>query len=108
MQTLSESKPKARTAHKCMMCHRVIDPGETYTKQFNLGESDNVYTWKNCPQCDVFLSLIEDWDGDGISDFTVMEWEPDSVWELRLKALWRKKWRRADGTLYLVPTKESI
>jgi len=85
-----------------MMCFRVIDAGETYTSQTNLGDG-RFYTWINCVQCDVFLNLIEDWDGDGVGAESVMEWEPDNVWELRLKVLWRKKWRRADGSLYLIP-----
>jgi len=91
-----------------MMCHRVIDPGETYTRQANLGD-DGFYAWVNCQQCDVFLRLdVSDyWDGYGVGDETVLEWEPCSIRELRLKVLWRKKWRRKDGSLYPVPAKES-
>jgi hypothetical protein len=102
MQTLTHSRPKASKPHKCMMCCRIIDPGEVYTNQANLGD-DGFYTWKNCRQCDVFYGLIEDWDGYGIGDESVMEWEPGTVRELRIKALWRKKWRHKDGTLYEVP-----
>jgi len=109
MQTLSDSTPKARKAHKCQMCYRTIAPGEAYTRQANIGD-DGFYDWINCQQCDVFLSLdVSDyWDGYGVGFETVQDWEPDSVWELRLKALWRKKWRRKDGSLYPVPTKESV
>ena len=106
MQILSDSTPKARKKHTCQMCYRVIDPGETYTRQFNLADSgDNVYTWKNCTQCDVFLNLIYDNDGFGIGYESVDEWDPGTVWGLRLKALWHMKWRRKDGTLHSVPTK---
>ena len=99
MQTLSDTTPNARKAHKCGMCHRTIDPGETYTRQANLGDS-GFYSWKNCQQCDVFLNLIRDYDGEGVGFETVEEWDPGTMHELRLKALWAKGWRRADGTLY--------
>ena len=64
MQTLSQSEPKARKAHKCQMCYRTIEPGETYTRQANLGD-DGFYSWVNCQQCDVFLNLdiADRWDG---------------------------------------------
>ena len=104
MQTLSDSTPKARKAHMCEMCHRTIDIGETYTRQANLGD-EGFYSWINCQQCDVFLNLVYDWDGNGISFETVEEWDPDTVRGLRLKALWHMQWRRKDGTLYLVPAK---
>jgi len=104
MNTLRQSEPKARKSHQCEMCHRVIDVGETYTRQANIGD-DGFYDWLNCRQCDVFLNLIEDWDGYGIGYETVEEWEPGNMRELRLKALWRMYWRRKDGTLYPVPTK---
>lgn len=103
-QTLSQSSPKARKRHHCEMCGRVIDVGEVYTRQANLGD-DGFYDWTNCQQCDVFLNLIEDWDGYGIGYDTVQEWEPDNLWELRLKALWHLKWRRGDGSLHPVPIK---
>jgi len=107
MQTLSQSTPKARKAHRCEMCRRVIDAGETYTRQANLGD-DGFYAWINCQQCDVFLNLIEDWDGYGVGADTVEEWEPGNLWELRLKALWHMKWRRADGTLHPFPVKADL
>lgn len=111
MLMLSQSTPKARKAHKCGMCWRTITPGETYTRQSNIGEDDNLYTWKNCTQCDVFFGLIQDieyFDGYGIGYESVDNWEPGNIRELRLKVLWHKKWRRADGSLYPVPTKESV
>jgi hypothetical protein len=105
MQTISQSTPKARKAHRCMWCYRTIDPGETYSRAFN---TDGVtgWTWINCLHCEAFVTLagIEDWDGDGISVEHILEHEPTAVSDLRLKALHRKKWRRADGTLYPVPT----
>jgi hypothetical protein len=43
------------------------------------------------------------WGDGGVSDEDILEWEPRDVEALRWKVLWRKKWRRADGTLYPVP-----
>ncbi len=106
MQMLRVSNPKARKAHKCMMCYRIIDIGEVYERQTNLGEDLNLYTWKNCQNCHVFYGLIEAWDDYGVGNESVWEWEPGSMHELRIKALWRKKWRRKDGSLYPVPTKD--
>jgi len=105
MQNLSHSEPKARKAHKCQMCYRVIGIGEVYTRQANLGD-DGFYDWINCQQCDTFLNLIEDYDGYGVGCEAVDDWEPGNMRELRLKVLWRKKWRRKDGSLYPVPIKE--
>ena len=105
VQVLSRSEPKARTSHKCQMCFRVIDPGETYERQFNVFDG-RAYTWKTCTHCQALMRLasIEYEADEGYSDETIDEWEPGDVWELRLKALWRKKWRRKDGSLYPVPT----
>jgi len=104
MQTLSQSEPKARKTHQCQMCHRIIDIGETYTRQANLGD-DGFYSWINCQQCDVFLNLdiADRWDGYGVGYEAVQEWEPGNMRELRLKALWHLRWRRKDGTLHPVP-----
>jgi hypothetical protein len=98
VQTLSHATPKARKAHTCQMCWRTIDVGEIYECQTNINDN-TLYTWKNCTQCNVFYGL-EDYDGDGIGYDTVDNWEPGNTYDLRLKVLWHKKWRRKDGTLY--------
>lgn len=106
MQTISQSKPKARKAYRCMWCYRTIDPGEVYTRAWNvLSPGEKPYTWINCLHCEAWVRLagIESWDGEGITDECLIEYEPVEMWDLRLKALYRKKWRRADGSLYPVP-----
>jgi hypothetical protein len=105
MQTLSQSKPKARKAHWCEWCGRTIEPGEVYQRAALLGD-DGLYDWANCLHCAALVGLC-DIDGydEGISDEDILEWEPPDIEALRWKVLWRKKWRRADGTLYPVPAK---
>lgn len=111
METIAQSKPKARTPHRCMWCYRTINPGEIYDRAFNrLGYGDKPYTWINCAHCLAFVQLadIQEWCGEGITDECLIDYEPEGLWDLRLKALYRKKWRRKDGTLYPIPTKENI
>jgi len=105
-EVLSMSHPKARKAHRCQWCSRVIDPGETYDRQFIVGD-DGPYNWVNCQHCHAMVLLCDIeglWGYGGVSDEDILEWEPRDVQALRWKVLWRKKWRRADGTLYPVPS----
>jgi hypothetical protein len=109
MQTLSKSTPKARKAHWCDWCNRVIDPGEVYNRASVLGD-DGFYQWVSCAHCMALVILCRDihdqsWRDEGISEEDILEWEPGDLRDLRLKALWRKKWRRKDSSLYPVPTK---
>ena len=107
MYSISQSRPKARMAHKCMWCYRTIDPGEVYNRAWNVIDGETPYTWINCAHCLAFVTLcgVEDWDGNGITDECLIEYEPFTMRGLRLKALHRKKWRRKDGTLYPVPVR---
>lgn len=106
---LHEGWRLATTQHRCQLCGRTIGPGERYFVQTNKGD-DGVYAWKECEHC---LSLLRettalcdcDLYGEGYGPDTVVDWEPVDLRELRLKALWRKQWRRKDGTLYPVPEK---
>lgn len=102
MTFFSHSWPTARKENRCDDCGRTIRPGEVYRRGF--GADGIVWTWKECAHCSTLVHLIE-WDGSdgyGLDDF--VEWEPGHVSHLRLKALWRKKWERRDGTLYPIPT----
>ena len=105
MQTLSQSKPKARKAHLCEWCNRIIGPGEVY-QQASLLADDGFFAWANCLHCSALVSLCDiDGYGEGVTTDDILEWEPRDLEALRWKVLWRKKWRRADGTLYPVPSK---
>jgi len=46
---ISESRPRARTAHFCDACRGRIAPGETYSKAAM--KSDYFYTWVMCLSC---------------------------------------------------------
>jgi len=105
MQTLSQSKPKARKAHLCEWCGRTIEPGEVYQRAALLSD-DGFYDWANCLHCAALVVLCDiDGYGEGVTDDDITEWEPET-WRHHLwKAQWRAKWRRADGTPYSIPTR---
>ncbi len=47
---ISSTTPKARKPHKCDECRRIIEPGETYHRDFYTFEGDtNTVRW--CLQC---------------------------------------------------------
>lgn len=107
--SLSRSTPTARKAHRCHLCHRVIAPGETYERQENVFDG-RFYLWKGCAHCKALMSLrteirevVEDWD-EGWTDDVLCDWQPATVWEARLRAQYRRRWTRLDGSLYPLPT----
>lgn len=68
------------------------------------------WTWKECAHCEVLIAwlyrLDEVWGGDeGYGPETFANWEPSTWSDLRLKANWRRRWTRRDGSLVPVPTK---
>lgn len=94
------SYPKARKAHKCSTCYRVIDKGETYSRQFCVFDG-HAYAWKQCHHCEAMLPYI-DWD-DTFSEDDYDCWEPTNLEELRVRVHLNKKWRNNAGELYPVP-----
>lgn len=55
--TIDDSKPKARRAHQCDDCRRIIEPGETY-RRWRGTNDDGIYTWKSCAHCDRLTTWI--------------------------------------------------
>lgn len=104
---LASENPVARKDHRCDLCDRIIGPGERYNRQRNIGE-DGPYVFKVCAHCCalVRLTTATDWADDdaGYAADDICEWEPGTIWEARLRAQYRRKWRRLDGRLYPVPT----
>lgn len=104
---LGETQPVARTSHRCNLCNRVIHPGETYLRQRCI--DGDPYVFKGCGHClaaQAILDRIEPgwrdpYEGSGIDDFD--EWYPSTVAGARIKVMWRRGWRRRDGSLYPVP-----
>jgi len=104
---LETKTPVARKSHTCELCRRTIRPGERYQAQHNVYDG-HAYTWKGCAHCQAYAAVI--WaDNDGWLDDAGLDWmsasdyEPDTLWKLRLKAQYRRQWTRADGSLMPVP-----
>lgn len=110
MQTLTDIRRKARIHHRCMLCRRLIEPGEMYRYQVNVYAG--IYSWKNCEHCNQFVSLLWSFDpwaldrDEGFSWDAIQEWEPETIEQLRLKVYWKNGWRRRDGTLRELPDRK--
>ena len=109
MTFFADTHPKARTEHQCQLCARTIRPGETYRRGAGM-DGLTAWTWIECTHCDVLLQWLLRidalWNGDeGYSQESVVEWEPENLSDLRLKACWCRQWTRRDGSLMPVPVK---
>lgn len=92
--------PKARAEHRCSTCNRVIDKGETYSRQFCVWDGD-AYAWKQCLHCEAMIPYI-DYD-EGFNEDDYQCWEPSNIRELRVRVHLNKRWRNKAGELYPVP-----
>lgn len=112
--TIRSDRRTARKAHRCDLCDRTIQPGETYESSTNIWEG-SFLTWKACGHCCVMIALLyaardsgfDPNNDEGYDSDSVREWEPGTPAYLRLKALWQMQWTRRDGTLHPVPCKET-
>ncbi|WP_405375901.1 MULTISPECIES: hypothetical protein [unclassified Microbacterium] len=107
---LHSSSPKARKEHRCSTCGRVIGVGETYLRQHNVFDGQR-YSYLNCEHCLAFtrraLQLDANYWDDGINKEALDEafvYYRQNISDLRLLVMFRRRWRRSDGTLYPVPT----
>lgn len=57
--TVSESRPVARKAHRCNACHGTIAKGDSYLRQFNVDGRD-AWTWKAHLLCMAILRADAD------------------------------------------------
>jgi hypothetical protein len=108
-KTIADEQRKARKLHRCHMCFRHIEPGETYRHQRNV-DGGTAWTWKCCAHCDAAIHILDLWQGwhcgdEGLTHVDFEEFEPQTVAQARIKVGWRRRWRRKDGTLREVPTK---
>lgn len=54
---VSETKPKARKAHRCCECYVTIQPGERYERHTGLWDGEiNTYRW--CSRCSDVAAFI--------------------------------------------------
>jgi hypothetical protein len=53
------------------------------------------------------LCNLWEWSDDGLGDehFAYFEPERGNVFEMRCLVMYRRKWRRKDGTLYPIPVR---
>lgn len=109
---LASENHVARKQHRCELCGRTIEPGERYNRQRNIGDNGPC-VFKSCAHCEALVTLTtatEDADywGEGYTTDDIWEWQPGNIWEARLRAQWRRRWRRRDGSLYDVPTPPEV
>jgi len=101
----TETWPTARKAHRCTLCTRTIRPGEKYRRGVALGDG-TAWTFCECLHCRAVMDLADPTCGEYeyFADVLV-DWDPQTITELRWKAQWRRGWTRRDGDLYPVPTR---
>ena len=99
----AESHPKARTPHRCAMCRRAIEPGEVYRRSAGM-DGSSAWTWIECAHCEAFVRFAfgRFWDYE-YGEELLIDFDPSNVPEARVRAQYRRKWRRLDGMLYPVP-----
>lgn len=107
MTFFAESHPKARKSHRCHMCYRQIEPGEVYRRSAGM-DGSSAWTWIECAHCEAFVRVAyrRSWSDDGYDETLLIDFEPHTVAEARVRAQHRRKWRRLDGSLYPVPAVE--
>ena len=94
---------RARKAHRCSTCNRIIDIGEHYRRGAGM-DGARAWSWSECSHCRVLVRfLYEVLDLDEYDWTLVADWEPNDLAEFRVKAQWRRQWRRMDGALYPLP-----
>lgn len=108
MTFFTNSYPKARKEHRCGTCYRMISVGETYRKCAGL-DGGTAWTFKECNHCGVVgRAMCQNWGMDEYDISTFQDWDPADLQELRVKVHFNKRWRRADGSLYPVPSLETV
>lgn len=103
MTHFTDAHPIARKPHTCQYCGRTIRPGETYRRGAGM-DGSHAWAWKECAHCEALLLwVITAYDLDEYDAATIADHDPETIAELRLKANWRRKWTRRDGTLVPAP-----
>lgn len=104
MSHFAHSTPVARKPHRCQMCTRIIEPGETYRRSAGM-DGSTAWTWKECAHCAAFVRVAyrRSWMDEGYDDDLLADFVPESVTEARVRAQYRRRWRGRDGGLYPIP-----
>jgi hypothetical protein len=102
------TNPVARRDHRCQLCSREIQSGERYNRQRNIGD-DGPYVFKACAHCTAMVKVLNEIEGDWYDDWEgysytdLLEFDPSAIYTARLRVMFRRGWRRRDGSLYPVP-----
>ena len=99
----THTTPKARKAHRCQMCYRTISTGETYRRGAGM-DGSTAWSFIECLHCAAFVRVAyARWGDEGYDESLLIDFDPADIAEARVRAQWRRKWRRQDGTLYPPP-----
>ena len=103
-----EARRRARKAHKCGECSRVIAPGETYVDASGIDCDGNAWTHKVCAHCDVVTVWLAEncggWLMQGVLDDIREHVEEYRRMDLaRLVVGMQRDWKRFHGGLMPVP-----
>lgn len=102
MTYFHRTTPTARKPHRCNLCGRMIRPGETYHRGAGM-DGGTAWTWRECAHCYALIPIVDTIDGEYGWPDDFADWTPYTIPHARLRAMWRRRWTRADGTLYPVP-----
>ena len=99
---------RARKAHFCDMCRRVIDIGEVYKR--GAGFDGTAWSWKECQHCEAVLGIYDlgfdgEYNGDHFEDWA-SDGNARDLGEARDMAGFRKQWRTKAGSLWPLPAPE--
>ena len=101
----NHSHPRARKAHRCDMCSRRIDPGETYLR--GTGLDGTAWTWKECAHCEAARLIYDISDGGEEYDPDLFDGWASGVRgagpELRAAAGYQSRWRTQSGAPWPIP-----
>ena len=110
MTTWVRNMVKARKPHRCVLCYRTIDAGETYLRGTALERGEAPRRWIECAHCSAVQRIYDIQDDSQYDNSMFDDWsqEPRDVTELRHAAGYRMRWRTRGGTLLPVPTLEAV
>lgn len=96
---LDNVTPVARKQHRCSVCYRTIEPGETYRRQRVITD-DGPDVWKSCAHCDRVFDAV--WASLGSDSAYFMDEGIDLSEWLReyeiepLNTMFRRQWAGID------------
>lgn len=64
------------------------------------------WTFIECAHCAAFIRVAyrRSWMDEGYDEDLLRDFAPDNIQEARVWAQYRRRWQRADGSLFPIPT----